>query len=241
MNKTRTAMILAAGLGTRLKELTHDKPKALVEIKGKTLLQRTIEALCDSGFERIVINIHHFGEQIIDFVASHHFPAEIYISDERQQLMDTGGGILQALPLFSDSEAVLVHNVDVISNVDLKGLYEQFLHSSDAAWLLTQDRETNRKLLFDETRQLIGWKNKNSEQYKWVNGIVDDYTEMAFSGLHLFRPTLFATLEKQPTSIIDLYLQLARNHAIRSHEITPSLWFDLGKIEQIETIIQQIK
>ena len=106
-----TAMILAAGLGTRLKELTHDKPKALVEINGKTLLQRTIETLIANGFERIIINVHHFGNQIIEFVNTRTFNAEILISDEQQQLMDTGGGIIQATPLFTDTQAVLIHKV----------------------------------------------------------------------------------------------------------------------------------
>ena len=113
MKHDTTAMILAAGLGTRLKSLTHDKPKALVELNGKPLLQHCIENLTDNGFHHIVINIHHFGEQIIDFVEHHSFDAEIQISDERKQLLDTGGGIVKATPLFKDSKAVLVHNVDI--------------------------------------------------------------------------------------------------------------------------------
>ena len=150
-----TAMILAAGLGTRLKELTYDKPKALVEINGKTLLQRTIDTLIANGFERIVINVHHFGNQIIDFVRTHQFDAEILISDEQQQLMDTGGGIIQATPFFTDTEAVLIHNVDIISDVNLKSQYQDFIISGDDAWLLTQDRETARKLLFNADSQLL--------------------------------------------------------------------------------------
>lgn len=235
-----TAMILAAGLGTRLKELTHDKPKALVEINGKTLLQRTIETLIANGFERIIINVHHFGNQIIEFVKTHPFDAEILISDEQQQLMDTGGGIIQASPLFTDTEAVLIHNVDIISDVNLKSHYQRFIQSGDDAWLLTQDRETARKLLFNNENQLIGWKNKSTEQYKWVNGATENYKERAFSGMHIFKPTLFADFEKKPVSVIDLYLSLAQRKQIISKEIQANLWFDLGKIEQLEEIKNKI-
>ena len=163
MTHDTTAMILAAGLGTRLKALTQDKPKALVELNGKPLLQHCIENLIANGFHHIVINVHHFGEQIIDFVESHHFDAEIEISDERDLLMDTGGGIVKATPLFKDSKAVLVHNVDIISDVDLGEMSQEFLASGDDAWLLTQDRETNRKLVFGDDDQLIGWRNKAEE------------------------------------------------------------------------------
>ncbi len=236
-----TAMILAAGLGTRLKELTHDKPKALVEINGKPLLQHTIETLISNGFHHIVINVHHFGQQIIDFVNSHSFDAEIRISDERELLMDTGGGIVKATPLFQGSKAVLIHNVDIISDVNLKEITQQFIDSDDDAWLLTQDRETNRKLLFNENNQLIGWKNKAEELYKWVNGTCGSYQEMAFSGMHIFRSDLFAEFEEKPSSVIDLYLQLAQRNRIISHPISPNFWFDLGKAEQLQSIEEQLK
>lgn len=236
MNHKPTAMILAAGLGTRLKELTQDKPKALVEINGKTLLQRTIETLISNGFQRIVINVHHFGGQIISFVDSHHFNAEIIISDEREQLMDTGGGIIKASSLFTETQAILIHNVDILSSVDLKTFYQDFIGSHDDAWLLTQDRETARKLLFNNEKQLIGWKNKNTEQYKWVDGSRIDYQERAFSGMHIFRPELFADFELKPCSIIDLYLHLSKSKSIISKDIQPEFWFDLGKKEQFESI-----
>ena len=240
-----TAMILAAGLGTRLKALTQDKPKALVELNGKPLLQHCIENLIANGFYHVVINVHHFGEQIIDFVSQHKYDAVIQISDERDLLMDTGGGIIQATPLFKDSKSVLVHNVDIISNVNLRELATQFLDSKDDAWLLTQDRETNRKLLFDDENLLIGWTNKAEEQFKWVDesksalrqaqGPSLYYKEMAFSGLHLFRSDLFAGFECKPQSVIDLYLNLAKTKRIVSKPIQPDYWFDLGKPEQLET------
>ena len=243
MNHDITAMILAAGLGTRLKELTKDKPKALVELNGKPLLQHCIENLISNGFYHIVINVHHFGEQIIDFISQHHFDAVIQISDERDLLMDTGGGIIKATPLFKDSKAVLAHNVDIISDVNLRDLSQQFLDSHDDAWLLTQDRKTNRKLLFDAENQLVGWTNKAENRLKWVNenktGIstgstAHGFNEMAFSGLHFFRSDLFSDFELKPLSVIDLYLKLAKNNRIISKPIYPNYWFDLGKPEQLQ-------
>ena len=237
-----TAMILAAGLGTRLKALTQDKPKALVPLNGKPLLQHCIENLIANGFYHIVINVHHFGEQIIDFVTHNKFDAVIQISDERNQLMDTGGGIVKATPLFKDSKSVLVHNVDIISDVSLREMSQQFLNSKDDAWLMTQDRETNRKLLFNTENQLIGWMNKSEGSFKWVHPENDgpstgsgtcSYQEMAFSGLHLFRSDLFANYECKPQSVIDLYLNLAKNNRIISKPIQPNYWFDLGKPEQL--------
>ena len=235
----RTAMILAAGLGTRLKELTHDKPKALVEVAGKTLLERNIENLQQHGFDTIVVNIHHFGDQIIRFLESHDFKADIYVSDERGALMDTGGGIVQALPFFHDAPAVLVHNVDILSDVDLQACYDAFVASPDDAWLLTQDRDTSRKLLFDEQGLLVGWKNLKEGNFKWVHGVQDQYRELAFNGMHLFRPALFSSYECQRYSVIDLYLELAAQHRIRALEIHPGFWFDIGKAEDFDRIQQQ--
>jgi len=255
MKHDTTAMILAAGLGTRLKALTQDKPKALVLLNGKPLLQHCIENLIANGFHHIVINVHHFGEQIIDFVKLHQFDADIEISDERDLLMDTGGGIVKATPLFKDSKAVLVHNVDIISNVNFGEMSQQFLSTDDDAWLLTQDRETNRKLLFNTENQLIGWTNKAESKFKWVHPEKDgpstlrqaqgsgtcSYQEMAFSGLHFFRSDLFAEFEDKPQSVIDLYLNLAKTSRIISKPIQPDYWFDLGKPEQLLAAENYIK
>lgn len=229
-------MILAAGLGTRLKELTQDRPKALVEVAGKTLLERNIDNLVANGFSTIVVNIHHFGEQIIAFIKKHSYKAQIFISDERGQLMDTGGGIVQALPFFHNTEAVLVHNVDILSDIDLRGYYDEFMSSGDDAWLLTQDRQTTRKLLFDHNNQLVGWRNLGDGTFKWVSGAREQYKELAFNGMHLFKPSLFKEFGWQRYSIIDLYLQQAQTHAVRAIEISPAYWFDIGKAEDFERI-----
>lgn len=229
-------MILAAGLGTRLKMLTAHTPKALVEVAGKPLLQRNIENLASQGFDTIIVNIHHFGEQVIRFLETQKFDARIYISDERGQLMDTGGGIVQALPFFHDTEAVLVHNVDILSDVDLRKHYDGFLGSGDDAWLLTQDRSTSRKLLFDPQGLLVGWRNLNDGSFKWVDAEREHYKELAFNGMHIFRPTIFEAYPVQRYSIIDLYLELAKSHRIRAVELHPGFWFDIGKAEDFERI-----
>ena len=229
-------MILAAGLGTRLRELTHNKPKALVEVAGKTLLERNIDNLIANGFNRIVVNIHHFGEQVIRFLDTHDLTAELYVSDERGLLMDTGGGIVQALPFFHNTEAVLAHNVDILSDVDLKTCYDRFIQSDDDAWLLTQNRQTSRKLLFDLQDQLVGWKNLSDGSYKRDDGVIDHYKELAFNGIHFFKPFLFEEFSWQRYSIIDLYLQQASKYSIRSFEIHPNYWFDIGKIDDFENI-----
>ncbi len=162
--------------------------------------------------------------------------ANIHISDERGCLMDTGGGIVQALPYFHDTQAVLVHNVDILSDVDLRSYYNGFIRSGDDAWLLTQDRSTTRKLLFNDNDLLVGWKSLKDEQYKWVNDVKNDYKELAFNGMHIFNPVIFGAYPLQRYSIIDLYLELAQQHRIRSKEIQPKFWFDIGKIEDFGNI-----
>ena len=133
-----------------------------------------------------------------------------------------------------------MHNVDIISNVNLGEMSQQFLESKDDAWLLTQDRETNRKLLFDDENRLVGWMNKAEQKFKWVHNESalrqaqgPSLKEMAFSGLHFFRSDLFANFECKPQSVIDLYLNLAKNNRIVSKPIQPDYWFDLGKPEQL--------
>lgn len=233
--KERTAMILAAGLGTRLKEMTKDKPKALVTLNGKTLLEITINTLIDNGFHHIVINVHHFADQMIDFIKVNRFDADIDISDERDLLMDTGGGLVTASRFFTDSDLVLIHNVDIISDLNLKSLCVEFEKSDDSAWLLTQPRESSRKLLFDSDSHLIGWTNKSENAFKWVDSPISQFNELSFSGMHIIRPDLFANFDMVPASVIDMYLELAKTNSIRSRIINPGYWFDLGKPEQLKS------
>ena len=265
----RTAFILAAGLGTRLKELTANTPKALVSIYNKPLLEVVLEELIKQDFNHIVINIHHFGEQIIDFFGDlfakgecfrqaqvsttlemmtpipsfrlkrsgtekSHADVIIEISDERPLLMDTGGAILQALPYFEQSEAVLVHNVDVLTNVDLKGFYDDFCKSDDAAWLLTQERISKRKLVFDNNNNFIGRFNTETNDYDGNGALPNECKLLSFSGIHLFKPQYFKEFEVKPCYVFGLYQKIAENHKVTSKLIHPEYWFDLGTQEQLK-------
>ena len=231
----RTAFILAAGLGTRLKELTANAPKALVSINKKPLLRVLLEELIKQDFNHIVINIHHFGEQIIEFLRTNNYPnVDIEISDERPLLMDTGGAILQALPYFAQSEAVLVHNVDVLTDVDLKGFYDNFCRSDDAAWLLTQERNSKRKLVFDNHDNFLGRFNNETNEYDGDGALPNDCKLLSFSGIHLFKPEYFKDFEVKPCYVFGLYQKIAENHRVASKLIYPDYWFDLGTQEQLK-------
>ena len=230
----RTAFILAAGLGTRLKELTANTPKALVSINNMPLIKVLLEELTKQGFNHIVINIHHFGEQILEYLKRNDFGIEIEVSDERPLLMDTGGAILQALSYFAQSDAVLVHNVDVLTNVDLKGFYDDFLKSDDAAWLLTQERNSKRKLVFDETDNFLGRFNSETNDYDGNGAIPNNCKLLSFSGIHLFKPKYFKDFEIKPCYVFELYKQIAENHRVTSKLIHPYYWFDLGTQEQLK-------
>lgn len=236
MNQNRrTAFVLAAGLGTRLKELTKDNPKALVTINNKPLLKVILENLTSNGFNHIVVNIHHFGDKIIRFLEDNKFPGiDIEISDERDLLMDTGGAILKALPLFSNSEAVLVHNVDVLTNVNLKEFYDNFINSKDAAWLLTQQRNSKRKLVFDKNDNFLGRFNTETKVFDGKDLMPEDCKTLSFSGIHLFKPQYFKDFELKPCYIFELYKAIAEKHYVRSQLIHPDYWFDLGTQEQLK-------
>lgn len=237
----RTAFILAAGLGTRLKELTSDKPKALVSINKEPLLKVVLEELIKQDFNHFVINIHHFGERILEFLGdfsatlrSGRNDITVEVSDERSLLMDTGGAILQALPYFTDSEAVLVHNVDVLTNVDLNGFYDDFCKSDDAAWLLTQERNSKRKLVFDNNDNFLGRFNSETNDYDGKGALPNDCKLLSFSGIHLFKPQYFKEFEVKPCYVFGLYQKIAENQKVTSKLIHPNYWFDLGTQEQLK-------
>ncbi len=157
------AMILAAGLGTRLKPITDEMPKALVEINGKTLLEIAIRNLIENDFRRIVINVHHFSDKVKDFINKNTFAADIFISDESDLLLDTGGGIKHAQKFFDDSP-ILVHNVDIISNLNLKEFYQFHLSDDALASLVVSNRESNRYLLFNDENILCGWQDVKKDE-----------------------------------------------------------------------------
>ena len=233
------AMIFAAGLGTRLRPLTDTLPKALVRVGGKPLLQHTIEKLTAAGFDEIIINIHHFGQQIIDFVeANNRFGIRIEFSDEREQLLDTGGGIKKAAWFFDDNRPFLVHNVDILSTVDLREVMNHHLNSEVPSTLVCSERETNRYLLFNDQNHLRGWINKKTGEVKSpVSGFQPTgYAPLAFSGIQLLLPSLLREMDSFPDrfSIIDFYLSLCNTHPITAYLPDKGNILDVGKLEAIQ-------
>ena len=222
----RQAMIFAAGLGTRLKPLTDTMPKALVRVGGQPLLWHVIQKLKASGYERLVVNVHHFAEQIVDYLkANDNFGLDIRISDETDGLLETGGGIKKALPLFDSSEPILIHNVDILSNLDLSAL------PTDAPLLVVSQRKTKRYLQFDDDMRLIGWKNIETCEVKGREG-----RPLAFSGIHMFHPSLAPLLEDWPDRfpIMDFYLKVCADHVIRGFEAPNLQLLDVGKLDALE-------
>jgi NDP-sugar pyrophosphorylase family protein len=226
------AMIFAAGLGTRLKPLTDHMPKALVPVAEKPMLEHVILKLIASGFDEIVINVHHFAEQIIDFLKEkNNFGIKIWISDETEELLDTGGGIKKASSLLN--EPFLVHNADILSNVDLKALYDFHLASENDATLLVSPRKTVRYLLFDPSNRLCGWINKDTLQTKPEGFIYqpDEQQEYAFGGIHIISPSLFKYMEgwTGKFSIMDFYLQTCQKARLGGYAKEDLQLIDIGK------------
>lgn len=219
-------LILAAGLGTRLRPLTNDRPKALVEIGGRTLLEINMQRMSDAGIRRCVVNVHHFGDMFIDYINSHQWPCEVLVSDERKMLLDTGGALRHAAHLFSGKEPVLVHNVDIISDIDFHALCRHHLANDNLVTLCASHRSTKRMLLFDEDGRLVGRV-----------GEVDDagLIPLAFSGVSMISPALFNLLppDDHPYPVIDTYLELSKHHPIRYFMHSPDRWFDVGTPEKL--------
>ncbi len=218
--------ILAAGLGTRLRPLTDDRPKALVEVGGKSLLQHTIEKLQNAGINHIVVNVHHFADNVVSFLRSRQWQCTIDISDERAMLLDTGGGLKHAAPLFSGRENVLVHNVDILSDIDLCDVEAIHKRDGNLVTLCVSQRPTKRLLEFDERGLLVG----RAEQ------------GLAFSGVSVVSPELFPMLPEadHPYPVIDEYIRLSRSHRIGRYQHSPDRWLDVGKPETLEQARQWI-
>ena len=232
------AFIFAAGLGTRLKPLTDTMPKALVPVGGKPLLAHVIEKLKAAGCKKIVINIHHFGDLIIDYVKSQNsFGVEILFSDERQMLLETGGAIKHAVDLLGD-EPFLIHNVDILSNVDLKALIAAHSKADSAATLLVSKRNSTRALLFNSEGNLTAWTNKTTGEVKSPYSDIDisNLNEFAFSGIHIFSPRLFKYFGAYPEkfSIIDFYLNTCKDEKIKAYTQEGLQLLDVGKLDSLE-------
>ena len=230
------AMIFAAGLGTRLKPYTDHMPKALVPVAGKPMLEHVINKLKVAGVDEIVINVHHFAQQIIDFLKEKdNFGIKIWISDETEKLLDTGGGIKKAAPYFD--EPFLVHNADILSNVDLKAMYDFHIASENDATLLVSTRKTVRYLLFNQANRLCGWINKDNLQTKPEGFIYQPETqqEYAFGGIHIISPSLFKYMEgwSDKFPIMDFYLQTCHEATLGGYAEKNLQLIDIGKLETL--------
>lgn len=231
------ALIFAAGLGTRLKPLTDTMPKAMVPVNGKPLVQILIEKLKVIGVTEIVINVHHFAQQIIDFVeANEHFGINIKFSDETDMLLETGGGLKKAARLFSNDKPILVHNVDILSNADLPSLYDEALTTGTTTLLVSQ-RQTQRYLLFDETNRLVGWTNIATGEVKspYADVMNRSVQMFAFSGIQVFHPSLLPLMDtwQGKFSIIDFYLSICDKVSIKCHPDAQLQLLDVGKLDSI--------
>lgn len=232
-------MIFAAGLGTRLKPLTDTMPKALVPVAGKPLLRHVIEKLEKSGFGDIVINVHHFSDQIIQYLkANNNFGLNISVSDETERLLDTGGGIKKASSLLGENEPFLIHNVDIISNADLVALYKQHIQSQADATLLVSQRKTSRYLLFNQEHRLQGWKNETTGEVKSpiADFDADHYEKYAFSGIHVMSPSVFKQMECYPEKfpIMDFYISEANQLQFQASVSTSLEMIDVGKLNSLD-------
>ena len=240
----KQTMILAAGLGTRLKPLTDTMPKALVPVGGTPLLDLIIRRLQKAGYDRFVVNVHHFAQQIVDHVRQQDYAPLVHFSDETEQLLETGGGLKKAQDLFRDDEPILIHNVDILDNVDYEWFARQHQPDEDAV-LLVSKRQTKRYLLFDNAMRLMGWKNietgevKSPYEYVRRTGLSqhgEPLNMFAFSGIHSFSPRLFPLMDRFPDRfpIIDFYLSVChRAHIVGL--VKPDLQvLDVGKLDSLE-------
>jgi NDP-sugar pyrophosphorylase family protein len=224
-------MILAAGLGTRLRPLTNTIPKALVKVEGKTLLEMAIQHLAEYGVRDIIINVHHFADQIITYLAEHkNFGLTISISEEKEQLLDTGGGLKKAAWFFGDEGPFFVRNVDVISDLNLNALKEYHYSSKALASLVVRKRETSRYFLFDQEHRLCGWTNLKTGAKILSAEPVGDTEMLGFSGIQMLNPEIFSLIKEEGSfSLTHLYLRLAKEQLIKGYLDTVSSWKDAGK------------
>ena len=241
-------MIFAAGLGTRLKPLTDTMPKALVRVGGEPLIKRVIMNLAAAGVDRIVVNVHHFAGQIIDYLKDNdNFGLDIRISDETAGLLETGGGIKKAAPLFDSTAPILIHNVDILSNVDLREFYQIASQSEKGkvkseesecdAVLLVSWRKTKRYLLFNDDMKLVGWTNIETGEVR------SPYPELnpkecrmyAFAGIHALSPRLLKMMDQFPDrfGIIDFYLKACATHNIKGYVKDDLKLMDIGKLDTL--------
>jgi len=245
------AMVFAAGLGTRLRPLTDDRPKALVEVNGMSLLEIQLRRLKAFGISTVVINIHHFADLMVSRIQAlqKSLEMELLVSDERDAVLETGGGLLKAAPLLAGSEPILIVNVDVLTNLNYGLLQDTFQKQQALAVLAIRNRPTSRYLVWDSSLRLRGWKNMHTGEVKGNLKTTDQLEAMgwqalAFSGIQIISPKFISLMtQRGKFSIIDPYLSLAGDHLIRGYQHDEDVWLDVGKPEtlaQATAVLDQI-
>lgn len=230
--------ILAAGLGTRLKPWTDHHPKALAVVNGKSLLQRNVEYLQKFGIIDVVVNVHHFADQIIEAIETNKgWGSNIKISDETDMVLETGGGLLKAKKFLKDYETFVVMNCDILTDLDLNLMINQHGENHAIATLAVANRETSRYLLFNENQEMVGWKNIKTEEIKLPGkqklGSASP-TPMAFSGIHVISKTIFDKINfTGKFGMIDLYLDLCADNKIIGYDHSNDLVLDVGKPDAV--------
>jgi NDP-sugar pyrophosphorylase family protein len=228
------AFILAAGLGTRLKPITDSIPKALVKINGISLLEILLKRLVKFSVDRIVINVHHFGDQIIDFLqANNNFGVNLSISDERRLLLDTGGGLKKAFKLLQEDNFI-IHNVDILTNLDISSFMNFHIDNGHIATLAVQKRESSRYFLFDDRKLLCGWENVITGEKIISRNSTGTLSRYAFSGIHAGSRDLHQLMpDKEVFSMVDFYLSIAKTHQITYFNHSDTAFIDIGKKENL--------
>ncbi len=242
-------MVFAAGLGTRLRPLTLDRPKALVEAGGEAMLGHVMRRLVAAGVTEAVVNVHHFPDKVIEYLNRHdNFGIEIHVSDERDLLLDTGGGLLAARQWLDkgDGEPVILHNADIYADIDFRVMAEAHSRSGAMATLLVSARDSSRALLFDSGMRMRGWMNRKMSETRPAALDVTGLHGCAFNGVHVVSPAIFEPLERfAPSpkfSITDFYISACQDNDIRGYQSPADyLWADVGTVEKLAVLDARLK
>lgn len=241
------ALIYAAGLGTRLAPITDTMPKALVEVGGKPAIEHVLDKLVEAGIDDVIVNVHHFSDQIVTYLKSRNNNGlNIMISDESDLLLDTGGGLVKVIDDFDVNEPILLHNADILTNFSLTSMIDHFAETNPDALLLAWDRDSSRRLLFDETGRMSGWKNMTTGEVRPHLLRDSGLIPMAFGGVHIVGPSMFESLRcyrrenGDVFSITPFYIQNCDRYFIKSYSPAEKFeWWDIGRIETLEAARKQ--
>lgn len=242
-------MVFAAGLGTRLRPLTIDRPKALVEAGGEAMLGHVMRRLVAAGVTEAVVNVHHFPDMVIEYLDRHdNFGIEIHVSDERDLLLDTGGGLLAARQWLDkgDGEPVILHNADIYADIDFRVMAEAHSRSGAMATLLVSARDSSRALLFDSGMRMRGWMNRKTSETRPAALDATRLHGCAFNGVHVVSPAIFEPLERfAPSpkfSITDFYISACQDNDIRGYQSPADyLWADVGTVDKLSELDARLK